>query len=155
MSKVSYSIATGSIRVHLHYGSNFPAYFNEDVFDIHIHINPNSKTYHATISMDFSRGSKEIDIEIPSDIIEELVGLSENKEFMSLTEEEIFPNMWVLDGMDISFSIFRDNTNVSCSRNLREDTLQNGILPTTKGEFKTPFDRLADIGKEYKTAHQG
>lgn len=105
--------------------------------------------------MDFSRGSKEIDIEIPSDIIEELVGLSENKEFMSLTEEEIFPNMWMLNGMDISFSIFRDNTNVSCSRNLREDTLQNGILPTTKGELKTPFDRLADIGKKYKTAHQG
>ena len=155
MSKDSYTIATGSIRVHLHHGAAFLSYIPEEIFDIHIHINPTAKTYHATISMNFWRGSEEIDIEMPSDIIEELVGLSENKEFMSLTEEEIFPNKAMLDGRDIAISICRDNTKVSFSSNLLEDTLENGILPTAKGEFKTPFDRIAAIGKEYKTAQKG
>ena len=155
MNKDSYTHASGSIRVHLHHGAAFLGYIPEEIFDIHIHINPTAKTYHATISMDFWRGSEEFDIEIPTDIIEELVGLSENKEFMSLTEEELFPNMAMLDGRDIAISICRDNTKVSFSSNLLEDTLDNGLLPTTKGEFKTPFDRLAAIGKEYKKAHKG
>ena len=143
---------TGTIRVHIHRGSTMFLTMNPDAFDIYLNIDLSAQTYHATVEAEYCTGQSleferhVFDVEVSSDILAEVIELAHDEEFMALKIDDIFPGISMLDGRDIEISIQGDNGKLSLSENTLEDTLANGLLPTTNKVFETPFDRLADIG---------
>ena len=91
---------------------------------------------------------KTIDIEIPTGVIEQIVELSQDKEFMSLKNDDIFPDSMVLDGNEVTISVKTDPKNLSLENNLLDDTLITGIIEVEDGEFHTPLNELGTIAFE-------
>lgn len=142
----------GTIRVHILRGPGTCMLMEPDVFDLYLNINVAAKAYHATVEAEYLTGPwKEwkkhvIDVEIPSDILDEVVQMAQDKEFMDLKDKDIFPGVLMLDGRFIEISVQSDAGKCSLCGNALEDTLLSGIIPTKDKDFQTPFDRLAAIG---------
>ena len=142
----------GTVRVHVHRGGALYIPMNPDAFDIFLNVNLNAKVYHATVEAEYQTGpwheiKKHVfDVEVPSDILEELIRLAQDKDFISLKNNDIFPGILALDGRDVEISVQTDSSRCSLRSNMLEDTIDSGVLPTTNGFFQTPFDRLATIG---------
>ncbi len=143
---------TGTIRVHIHRGGAILFTMDPDAFDIYLNMDLATQTYHATVEAEYCIGpcrefkQHVFDVEVSSDILAAVIELTHDEEFMALKVDDIFPGISMLDGRDIEISIQGDNGKLSLSENTLEDTLANGLLPTTNKVFKTPFDRLAAIG---------
>ena len=67
---------------------------------------------------------------------------------MSLKDEDIFPDIMMLDGNDVIISVKTDECNLVLNSNMLDDTLSNGIIRVEGGEIQTPFHQLADIAFE-------
>ena len=118
-----------------------------DEFDIFLHIIPASETYNAVIeSRDIRTGKKIcIPVEVPSDALEQIVRLALNKDFMSIKNDDIFPDNEMLDGPVASIQVRSDLGCLSIFSNMLERTLLDGWIPTTKMNFHTPFHRVAAL----------
>ena len=82
--------------------------------------------------------------EVPSEVLEQIVRLASNKDFMSIRNEELFPDEVGLDGIDVLIQVRSDFGCLSIDSNLLERTLRDGWIPTTKMNFHTPFSQFAD-----------
>ena len=118
-----------------------------DGFDFYLNIHPATKTYNATIESTESCTGNRLSVspDIPSDVLEQMVRLAMNNDFMSIKNADIFPDKSMLDGNDVRITVRSDIGNLSLSSNLLDDTLLNGWLPTTKMNFHTPFAPLAAL----------
>ena len=118
-----------------------------DGFDFYLNIHPSTKTYNATIESTESSTSNRLSLspDIPSDVLEQMVRLAINDDFISIKNADIFPDKSMLDGNDVRITVRSDIGNLSLSSNLLDDTLLNGWLPTTKMNFHTPFATLAAL----------
>lgn len=118
-----------------------------DGFDFYLNIHPATETYNATIESTESRTGDRLSIspEIPSDVLEQMVRLAMNNDFMSIKNVDIFPDKEMLDGNDVRITVRSDIGNLSISSNLLDNTLLKGWLPTNKMNFHTPFAHLATL----------
>lgn len=134
----------GFVRVKI---SRWPSYIytGGDGFDFYLNIHPASMTYNATAeSVESCTGRRLItSVDIPSEALERMVRLSQNKDFMSIKNADIFPDKAMLDGNDVRITVKSDLGNLSLSCNMLDDTLLNGWLPTKKMNFHTPFSQFA------------
>lgn len=139
----------GTIRVKIVRQEGFVYMMGPNGFELFINIKPENKTYHATLETEIEYGKKQLlDIEIPNQAIVDLVDLTKDKKFMSLKEEEIFPDLMILDGMDVTISVKTDDGNLNLNSNMLEDTLWNGVIPIEGGEILTPFHLISAIAFE-------
>lgn len=118
-----------------------------DVFDIFLHIIPVSETYNAVVeSLDIRTNKKiSIPVDVLSEVLEQIVRLALNRDFMSIKNDEIFPDNVMLDGNVVSIQVRSDLGCLSIFSNMLEHTLLDGWIPTTKMNFHTPFHRLAAL----------
>ena len=117
------------------------------VLNINLNINPAAMTYNATLE-NLDNGTGEFlvtPLEIPSDVLERMVRLAHNKDFMSVKNSEILPDKVMLDGNLVTISVKSDIGNLSLESNLLEETLLKGYIPTTKMTFHTPFALIASV----------
>lgn len=139
----------GTIRVKISRRSGLICPMGPDSFDLYLIIKLASKTYHATLESEGESGNKRvIDIIIPTNVIEGIVELSRDQFFMSLKDEDIFPDIMMLDGNDVTISVKTDECNLVLNSNMLDDTLSNGIISVEGGEIQTPFHHLAEIAFE-------
>ncbi len=136
----------GFIRVKI---SRWPGYIytGGDGFDFYLNIHPVKETYNATIESVESCSGKRLSCpaDIPSDVLERMVRLAMDKDFMVVKNRDIFPDKAMLDGNDVRITVRSDIGNLSLSSNLLDDTLLDGQIPTAKMNFHTPFAQLADL----------
>lgn len=130
--------------------SRWPGYIftGGDGFDFYLNINPASMTYNATAESVESRTGKRLvtSVDIPSEALERMVRLAQNKDFMSIKDVDIFPDKAMLDGNDVRITVKSDIGNLSLDSNMLDDTLLDGWLPTTRMNFHTPFAQFAALG---------
>ncbi len=113
-------------------------------FELYLNIKPENKTYHATLETDAEIDKKRIeDIEIPNEAIVNLVNLTKDQK--SLKDDDIFPDMMMVDGNDVTFSVKTGDGNLELDNNMLEDTLWNGVIPIEGEEIETPFHLIATI----------
>ena len=137
----------GTIRVKITRSEGLIYTMGPGGFELYLNIQPAEGIYHVTLESegeDFRKPNVQ-DIEVPAEVLEEIVALSQNKNFMSLKNDDIFPDMMMLDGNDVTISVKTDAGNVSLDSNMLEDTLWDGIIPVADGEIQTPFSKLAAI----------
>ena len=134
----------GTIRVHITRREGLIIYMAPQAFDFYLNIDTQNGTYHATIEVDQSFPPKKevTSIEVPQEVLTEVVKLAQNKDFLALNNDNIFPNMVMADGNDVSISVKTDDGNVSLDSNMLEDTLWNGFIPVGEYGIETPFDKL-------------
>ena len=121
---------------------------NPQGFDFYLNIDTNRNTYHATIEHGFPPNKEITSIEIPSDVLDEVVALAHNKKFMSLKNKDIFSDLIMMDGYDVRISVKSDAGSVSLDSNMLDDTLWDGVIILADGGIKTPFDKLAAFAFE-------
>ena len=140
----------GTIRVKITRSSGLIYTMGPDGFELYLNIKPAEGIYHATLESEGESHNKPNiqDIEVPSEVLEETVALSQNKAFMSLKNDDIFPDMMMLDGNEVSITVKTDASNVSLDSNMLEDTLWDGVIPVADDAFQTPFHKLAAIAFE-------
>ena len=134
----------GTVRVKI---SRWPGNFYNvsNGFDFYLNIIPASKTYNATVERDESLNGRRLvtSVDIPSEALERMVRLAQDKDFMSIKNADIFPDKAMLDGNDVRITVRSDIGTLSLDSNMLDDTLLDGWLPTTKMNFHTPFAQLA------------
>lgn len=84
----------------------------------------------------------EANVTIPAKGIESLATVAMNPAFMTLKDEEIFPNTFILDGIDYHIDIQSAAGRFDHSSNCFMDTMDNGIIESTKGSFVTGLDLI-------------
>ena len=136
----------GFIRVKI---SRWPGfiYTGVDGFDFYLNIHPATETYNVTIErMESFTGKKmSLSADIPSDVLEQMARLAMNKDFMSIKNADIFPDISMLDGNTVRITVRSDLGNLSLDNNQLDDTLLDGWIPTAKMNFHTPFAQLAGL----------
>lgn len=137
----------GTIRVHIHRSPVLFLGMTPDSFDLYLNINAGKKSYNATVeSGQFDPKRKNVTIVgVPSSLISELIELVNDKKFMALNNEIIFPDVAMLDGYDVTISVKTETGNVSLDSNMLDNTLWDGIIAIEGGEIQTPFNKLATI----------
>ena len=136
----------GFVRVKI---SRWPGfiYTGGDGFDFYLNIHPATETYNATIESVENCSGKRLycPADIPSDVLERMVRLAMDKDFMAVKNGDIFPDKAMLDGNDVRITVRSDIGNLTLNSNTLDDTLLDGWIPTTKMNFHTPFAQLADL----------
>ena len=138
----------GTIRVKISRRSGVISLMGPDGFDLYLNIKLANKTYHATLECDGELGKRSLfEISVPTRVIEDIVELSQNEQFMALKDDDIFPNAnaMMLDGNDVTLSVKTETGNLTLENNLLDETLSNGIIEIEDGEIQTPFHQLAEI----------
>ena len=134
----------GTVRVKI---SRWPGYIytGGSGFDFYLNIIPATMTYNATAEsiVSFSGRRLVTSVDIPSEALERMVRLAQNKDFMSIKNADIFPDKAMLDGNDVRITVRSDIGALSLASNMLDDTLLNGWLPTAKMNFHTPFSQFA------------
>ena len=134
----------GTVRVKI---SRWPGYIytGGSGFDFYLNIIPASMSYNATAeSVESFNGRRLVtSVDIPSEALERMVRLAQDKDFMSIKNDDIFPDKAMLDGNDVRIMVRSDIGTLSLDSNMLDDTLLDGWLPTTKMNFHTPFSQFA------------
>ena len=118
-------------------------------FDVNLCINPSEKTYHATLEREDEAGEKLVqEIKLPTEAIQEFVNLTYDKKFMSLESTDIFPDAFMMDGNEVTFTVRTASDRVTLESNLLDETLSTGIISTRDEEVHTPFHYLGSIAFE-------
>ena len=134
----------GTVRVKI---SRWPGYIytGGGGFDFYLNIIPASMSYNATAeSVESFNGRRLVtSVDIPSEALERMVRLAQDKDFMSIKNADIFPDKAMLDGNDVRITVRSDIGTLSLDSNMLDDTLLDGWLPTTKMNFHTPFSQFA------------
>ena len=119
-------------------------YMDPQAFDYYLNIDTQNGTYHATIEVEKGLPPKKevTSIEVAQEVLAEVVKLAHNKDFLALNNDNIFPDMMMLDGNDVRISVKTDAGIVSLDSNMLEDTLWDGFIPVGDGGIETPFDKL-------------
>lgn len=134
----------GTVRVKI---SRWPGYIytGGSGFDFYLNIIPATMTYNATAEsiVSFSGRRLVTSVDIPSEALERMVRLAQNKDFMSIKNADIFPDKAMLDGNDVRITVRSDIGALSLASNMLDDTLLDGWLPTAKMNFHTPFSQFA------------
>ena len=139
----------GTIRVKITRQEGLVYTMGPNGFELYLNIKPENKTYHATLETDAVLDEKHVeDIEIPNEAIVDLVDLTKDPRFMSLTNEDIFPDMMMSDGNNVTISVTTDDENLDLDSNMLEDTLWNGVIPIEGEEIETPFHLISAIAFE-------
>jgi len=135
---------SGTIRVKITLQEGMVYTLGPNGFELYLNIKPENKTYHATLETDAEIDKKRIeDIEIPNEAIVNLVNLTKDQK--SLKDDDIFPDMMMVDGNDVTFSVKTGDGNLELDNNMLEDTLWNGVIPIEGEEIETPFHLIATI----------
>ena len=137
----------GTIRINISRADGFIVLMDPESFDLYLNIDTQHHTYHATVEAERGIPPKKrvTSVEVPADVLEELVQMSQNKDFLALNNDVIFPDMIMLDGNDVRITVRTDAGNVSLDSNMLEDTLWNGFIPVGDFGIQTPIDKLAAI----------
>ena len=119
-------------------------------FDFYLNINLADKKYHATVETEagFPPKKQVISVEVPSETLDIMAAIAQDKEFMSIKNDDIFPDMMMLDGYDVKISIKSDVGSLSLDSNMLDDTLRDGILPTVGMTYHTRIHELAAVACE-------
>lgn len=137
----------GTIRVKISRSTGQFLTADPEGFEFYLYICPEQKVYNATIENEDGIPPKKqvIAVEVPNEVLEEVFKLANNKAFMSIKNDHIFPDMMMMDGNEVQIKVKSDIGNVSLDSNMLDDTLFNGFLPTSKGDFDTPIHELVTI----------
>lgn len=136
-----------TIRIHISRREGMSLMMGENDFDLYLNIIPTEKKYHATVETEsgYPPQKQVISVEVPSDALDVMVAISLDKGFMSIKNEDIFPDIMMLDGNDIKISIKSDIGNLSLDSNMLEDTLMDGIIPVEGKDYDTHLHVLAAV----------
>jgi len=98
-----------------------------------------NQTYHAVIrnGQHSTNEAKAILVAIPDEAISALVGVATDPEFMNLKHEEIFPNLAILDGVNIDLDIKSSVGRFKMVDNIFMSTEEDGIIPTATKQYQT------------------
>lgn len=141
----------GTVRVRIF---NYPGFRlvtpYDDSWEMYLNVNLEAKMYHATVEVVTVAPSRRryVSVTVPSAVIDAVVKLAQDKDFMTLKNGEIFPELAYLDGRMIQIKVASDAGSVNLDNSCLEDTLLDGKLASTKKVFNTPFHRLAAIAYE-------
>ena len=140
----------GTIRIHISRREGMIYMMGENDFDLYLNIIQAEKKYHATVETESGYPPKKqaISVEVPSEVLDVMVAISQDKEFMSIKNDDIFPDMMMMDGNDIKISIKSDIGSLSLDSNMLEDTLMDGIIPTAEMDYHTHLHELAAVAFE-------
>lgn len=140
----------GTVRVHISRREGMCYIMGDNDFDFFLNVIPEERKYHATAENEsgFPPKKKAISVDIPSDVIDKMLALAQDKGFMSIKNDEIFPDMMMLDGDDIKITVKSDIGSISLDSNMLADTLINGIIPVADKEYSTPIHELTAIACE-------
>ena len=140
----------GTIRVRIKRETCLILYPTPEAFDFYLNICLAANTYNATVEYAEEYGSKKkiVPIEVPSKVIDDVIALSGNKTFMSLTSDVIFPDIVMMDGNYVRISVKTATGNLTLDGNILEDTLMHGSILLRESVIQTPFDSLAAIAFE-------
>jgi hypothetical protein len=139
----------GTIRVRIIRGAGLIFTDKPEAFELYLNIKPENKTYHATLESEVHFEKKQVlDIEIPTEAIEEMVELAHDPSFLSLKNEDIFPNMVMMDGNDVTISVKTDVGNLTLESNLLDSTLWNGAILVDGDVIQTPFHLICAVAFE-------
>ena len=134
----------GTVRIKI---SRWPGYIytGGSGFDFYLNIIPDSMAYNATAeSVESFNGRRLVtSVEIPTEALERMVRLAQDKDFMSIRNADIFPDKAMLDGNDVRITVWSDIGTLSLDSNMLDDTLMDGWLPTMKMNYHTPFSQFA------------
>ena len=136
----------GTVRVRISRRSGIFYSVGPNGFDLYLNIRLANKTYYATLESEDELGKKTVmEISVPTKVIEDIVVLSNNTSFLSLKDEEIFPDIAMLDGYDVLISVKTDSGDLTLESNMLDETLSNGIIEFKGEDILTPFHQLAQI----------
>lgn len=137
----------GTIRIRISRADGYRVTMDSQSFDLYLNINTRQHTYHATVEAErrMPRKREVTTVEVASDVLEELAQMAQSKEFLSLNNDVIFPNIAVNDGRHVRISVETEAGEVSLYNNLLESTLLNGFIPVGDFGIQTPIDKLAAI----------
>ena len=117
----------GTVRVKI---SRWPGYIytGGSGFDFYLNIIPASMVYNATAeSVESFNGRRLVtSVDIPSEALERMVRLAQDKDFMSIKNADIFPDKAMLDGNDVRITVRSDIGPLSLDSNMLDDTLLDG-----------------------------
>lgn len=84
----------GTIRVHITREEGIPVLLDSQAFDYYLNIDTQNGTYHATIEVEKGYPPKKdvTSIEVAKEVLEEVVSLAQNKNFLALNNDNIFPS---------------------------------------------------------------
>ena len=137
----------GTVRIHISRDDGYIVLMDPKAFDLYLNVNTNNNTYHATVETERGCPPKKnvTSVEVPSEVLDELIEMARSKEFLALNNDVIFPDMLMMDGNHVSISVRSDAGNVSLDSNMLEDTLWNGFIFVGDNGIQTPIDKLAAI----------
>lgn len=137
----------GTVRVKISKRPGTLTFFGKDDFDLFLNINPAAMTYNATAEKEQGLTGKRlsVSVDVPSELLERIVRLAQNRDFMSIKNEDIFPDMAMLDGNHVEIKVKTDTCGIALDSNMLEDTLHDGCIHTSRMNFVTPFNLLADL----------
>lgn len=140
----------GTVRVRIFNYPGFTLIHSDDSWEMYLNVNLEAKTYHATVEVLAVTPSRRryVSVTVPSVVIDAVVKLAQDKDFMTLKNGEIFPDLACLDGRMIQIKVASDAGSVNLDNPLLEDTLLDGKIPSDKKLFRTPFHRLAATAYE-------
>ena len=140
----------GTIRVKISRSTGQFLTADPEGFEFYLNICPGQKMYNATVENEDGIPPKKqvTPVEVPNEVLEEVVKLASDKTFMSIKNDDIIPDMMMMDTDEVQIKVKSDIGSVSLDSNMLDDTLLNGFLPTSKGDFDTPIHELASIACE-------
>lgn len=108
-------------------------------------VNPAEVTYNAVLhhdeqTMDDSvivSRSSDITLKIPDEAIDALVQFATNPEAVAIKQEDLFPDISILDGVDVSLDIRSKAGRFRMEDNLFMMTEDDGIIKTADREYQT------------------
>lgn len=140
----------GTIRVKITRSTGLFYTADPEGFEFYLNICPGQKVYNATVENEDGIPPKKqvVPVEVSNEVLDAVVKLANDKAFMSIKNDDIFPDMMMMDGNEVQIKIKSDGGSVSLDSNMLDDTLLNGFIPTSKGDFDTPIHELAAIACE-------
>lgn len=140
----------GTIRVKITRSTGLFYTGDPEGFEFFLNIFPEQKVYNATVENEDGIPPKKqvVPVEVSNEVLDAVVKLANDKAFMSIKNDDIFPDLMMMDGNEVQIRIKSDVGSVSLDSNMLDDTLINGFIPTSKGDFDTPIHELAAIACE-------
>jgi len=140
----------GTIRVKITRSTGLFYTGDPEGLEFYLNICPEQKVYNATVENEDGIPPKKqvTPVEVPNEVLDGVVKLANDKAFMSIKNDDIFPDMMMMDGNDIKISIKSDIGSLSLDSNMLEDTLMDGIIPTAEMDYHTHLHELAAVAFE-------
>ena len=131
----------GLILLHLQEHGGSIMTLDECYKNFFLAINTSENTYNAELREDTygTEGAKpnRYPMQLTTAILNSVVELATNEDFMSLTEEDVQGEFMVLDGMDVLIDLKANGKRFNVDTNVMMDVTENGTIEAKGKIFKT------------------